>query len=76
MFGEGASAVTSQEEVDRLRKRRQEMIDNYEPAVEENDLTAQINFINCGVEFWKPRFRTNLDIVQGLQVSVGKDICR
>ena len=37
---------------------------------------AQVNFINCGVEFWKPRFRTNLDIVQGLQVSVNKDICR
>ena len=37
---------------------------------------AQINLINCSVEFWKPRFRTNLDIVQGLQVSVGKDIYR
>ena len=37
---------------------------------------AQINLINCGVEFWKPRFRTNLDIVQGLQVSVDKYICR
>lgn len=37
---------------------------------------AQINLINCGVEFWKPRFRTYLDIVQGLQVPVFKDICR
>ena len=37
---------------------------------------AQINLINGSVEFWKPRFRTNLDIVQGLQVPVDKDICR